>query len=160
MICGPRILPAELQKFEDQRLGPTSDAEYVLPKTGGQRLSREDKAQLYLAEMCSYFWQQRQGLIQRLGFALGLAWLLGMIAGVVVPRFTTIVGTSLLGALGLGIGVSVLLSLHWPILWSGVVTKTAWFLGALGLFLVVSLSFQIRHGRPPASSLPAPAVGE
>ena len=92
----------------------------------------------------------------RIGLILGLAWLTGLGLGLILPRFTTIVGTSLLGVLGVAIGVVLLVPPYGSGFWPTVENHAPWFLCSLGVVLLASLVYQFRQGRP-ASAPPVPA---
>jgi len=96
------------------------------------------------------FWYQRQTFVVRALVVGSLAWLLGMGLGLMLPRLTTIVGTSFVGVLAVAMGVGVLLRLHRPALWAAVAANGQWYLAAAGLCLIGSLLVQLRQvpGRP------------
>ena len=89
-----------------------------------------------------------------------MAGLLALALGVILPRFTTIVGTSVVGVLAIAAAAAYLISAKAPDLWRSIQAQPAWFYGALGLLLVVSLAFQARRGKlrqiaPAATATPA-----
>ena len=152
-IGGPRALPdlpVASQAFLDEWLGVGSEA-YALgdPSDGG--------ALAMLGALRTYLGDRYEAVATKLAVVLGLTWLLGLAMGVLLPRFTAIVGTSLVGILAAAIGAKVLLSAHWPNAWSSVADKEIWALGVLGTCLLASLAYQGRPRRPavPPYTIPA-----
>ncbi|MHC4672175.1 MAG: hypothetical protein ACYTBZ_06775 [Planctomycetota bacterium] len=146
MISGPRILSAELQAFEDDRLGVSTD-EYVLAGPTVDQSSGFDSLGQYLSEVKVYFWQTRRFLAIRMLVMLGIAGFLGLMVGMALPRFTTIVGTSLIGVLGLAVSAGLLVSMHLPGLWTFVETQAYWFMGGVLLYLIAALFYQVHNSR-------------
>ncbi|HSW44000.1 MAG TPA: hypothetical protein VLM89_00320 [Phycisphaerae bacterium] len=89
-----------------------------------------------------------------------VAGLLGLALGIFLPRFATILGTSVAGVSALAGGAAFFLSCHAPGTWEFVHARPAGLYVAIGLMLVVSLAFQARRGKlrqlAPAT---APAAG-
>ncbi len=107
----------------------------------------------------SSLWKENRQKLTTLGVLIAAAIVLGLGLGVVLPRFTTIVGTSSVGVLALTTGSAMLVSRHLPSIWDSILANTVWFLGGAGLLLVVSLAFQARHGHlREVVSAPAPAA--
>lgn len=114
-----------------------------------------------LKAWASRTWAAVPGGLKNLGILVALAGLLGLALGVVLPRFTTIVGTSVVGVAAIAAGAAHLIWRHWPNTWRSIQADSVWFYGAVGLLLVVSLAFQARRGklRQLASAAPpAPAA--
>ena len=105
-------------------------------------------------------WTMVPGGLKNLGILVVLAGLLGLALGVVLPRLTTIVGTSVIGVAAVAAGATHLIWRHWPNTWRSIQANSLWFYGVVGLLLVVSLAFQARRGKlrhlAPAAP-PAPA---
>lgn len=115
--------------------------------------------QTFVKALASSLWKENRQELTTLGVLIAAAIVLGLGLGVVLPRFTTIVGTSSVGVLALTTGLAMLASRHLPSLWGSILANTAWFLGGAGLLLVVSLAFQARHGHlREVVSAPAPAA--
>ena len=85
--------------------------------------------------------------LRNLGILMAMAGLLGLALGVVLPRFTAIVGTSVVGVAAIAAGAVHLISGHWPSAWRSIQADAVWFYGALGLLLIVSLAFQALRGK-------------
>lgn len=85
--------------------------------------------------------------LKRAGVLAGVAGLLGLALGVVLPRFTTILGTSLIGVLAMAASVTYFLSEKTPSAWQSIQAQSMWFWAGVGLILVVSLAFQARKGK-------------
>jgi len=120
--------------------GTTADVDEGNP---GPNVSPQE----FVTVLAKSLWEEKRQELTHLGMLMTAAYLLGVGLGVVLPRFTTIIGTSLIGVAILTTGIATLLIRHWPSLWQSVLANTAWFLGGVGLFLLVSLAFQARHGR-------------
>lgn len=135
--------------------GPKAD----VTERGTTQLVGPQEFVIVLAEA---LWEEKHQELTKLGILMAAAILLGMGLGVVLPRFTTIIGTSVIGVMALTMGVGSLLALYLPSLWNSVLANTAWFLGGIGLLLLVSLAFQARHGRlreVVSASAPAAQTG-
>jgi uncharacterized membrane protein HdeD (DUF308 family) len=105
-------------------------------------------------------WQAMPAEFKNLGLLAGIAALLGLALGVVLPRLTTVIGTSVFGVLAVAGGVASLLAAYAPNVWRSCQSEPGWTYGILGLLLVVSLAFQARRGRlrqvaPAAAAVPA-----
>jgi len=132
--------------------GPTADvAEGAMTPVVGP--------QTFVTALASSLWEAKRQELTKLGVLVAAAILLGLGLGVVLPKFTTIIGTSFVGVLALTSGAATLLSRHLPSLWDSVLANTSWFLGGAGLLLLVSLAFQARQGHlREVVSAPAPAA--
>jgi hypothetical protein len=73
--------------------------------------------------------------------------LLGLAIGGLLPRFTTIVATSVVGVMAIATAAVYLISAKAPETWSSIQAKPAWLNGTIGLALLVSLAFQVRRGK-------------
>jgi hypothetical protein len=148
-LVSPQLVPLN-EKYQDFGLGVGSD----VYRTGNGQDAQDFKE--YLVGFSQYLWTQHKDFAGRFAVGAGLAWLLGVILGLVLPRFTTILGTSLFGVLMAAGGGGVLLYRNWPEAWSAVSSHPDWYLVGLGAFLIVSAWRQTRSGRMPAAA-PAPA---
>ena len=120
----------------------------------------------YAKGLSQFIWTQHKDFAERFVLAAGLAWLLGVLLGLVLPRFTMILGTSLFGVWLAAGGIGVLLCRNWPEAWTTVTAHPDWYLVGMGALLIVSAWRQTRAGRapaapvapaPPAEAPPAPA---
>jgi hypothetical protein len=142
----------EFEGFKDQRTGVgTGDYNRVLEQD-------EMTLPVLATDFARHYWTERRGQVYRIGFVLGLAWLTGLGMGLTLPRFTTIVGTSLVGVMAAGWGIGLLVRLHRPSLWPGLIENVWWCLGGLGMALIVSLSYQARSGRASPAVAAPPAA--
>lgn len=162
LVAQPRI-EAELQGYSDYSQGVAG--EYVLPPAGSQELGADAMAARYVLGLKDYLWGQRRPFAVRLVLAVGLAWMLGTAAGLLLPRLTTILGTSALGVVLLAAGSGVLLYRNWPNAWDSLTARPGvLLLGIAGVFLLAVLK-QGRGSRiriaapPPAAAPPATAKG-
>jgi len=115
-------------------------------------------ARSYVSEAFSYFRQKRADVVYRVAVVAALAWFTGLGMGLTLPRFTTIVGTSLAGVLLMAAGLLVLAGKHAPAALEAAESHENWFLSVCGVILFVSLIVQARHRRPaPAAAPVAPA---
>lgn len=108
----------------------------------------------YLGSLWAFLLENDRDLLYRAGFMLGLSALLGLAFGILLPRLTMIVGTSLVGTVVLVTGLSVLLSSLWPAAWAVATANPSWCLGAIGVFLVGSMLHQARR-KPLVPAAPA-----
>lgn len=161
LISGGRMLPeleAAVRTLDDQRLG-MSTGQYDLAGAPAGQESRIAAVHGYLAETADHLWNTRRAAVYRAAFVLALAWLAGLGVGLTLPRFTTIVGTSVIGVVGLVGGLGLLLWRHCPGLWVIVTDQGVWFLAGVGVFLVGTLCYQARQGRiVPAAPGPTTAA--
>ncbi len=100
-----------------------------------------------LAAWVKALWAAVPDELRQAGLLAGVAGLLGLALGVVLPRFTTIVGTSAIGVLAMAGSVAYFLSEKMPGAWQSVQAQPVWFWACVGLILVVSLAFQARRGK-------------
>jgi hypothetical protein len=110
----------------------------------------------YIRGLGTHIWTQHKDFAWRFIIAAGMAWLLGVVLGLVLPKFTTILGTSLFGVFFVSIGAGVLLCRNWPEIWTAVITHPDWYLVGMGALLIVSAWRQTRSARAPATA-PSPA---
>ncbi len=158
-VAGARNLPviqSQLQAFTDHRLG-VGTGRYV-PGLPELQANRGEPVPAYLAEFGAYYWDTQREAVYRIAFILGLTGLIGLGMGLILPRFTTILVTSLIGVLGLALGTGLLISTYRPGWWAVILGRVAWFLAGLGVVLIVSLAYQARHGRPVSAPPAAPAA--
>lgn len=157
LLAGAKYMPeirAEVddgrQAFDDHRLGVGSD-DYA------SALPVDDQAAGdYFKRLASHYWNNHSDQVYRVGFVLALTWMVGLGMGLTLPRFTTVVGTSVIGVSALALGLGLVISTHWPSLWANLVGHAAWSLAGLGVLLVVSLSYQLRGRRPITVAPPPP----
>lgn len=156
-ILGGQQLADQCQAFQDQRLGVATD-EYRLPPATTMATTIPESWWAGLSEVVTQFWNDRQEFAIRSVAVSGLAWFFGLIFGLVFPRFTTVLMTSLVGVLVAAVGVGLLLSLHVPSLWQHIVSHSQWALAAVGLGLMGSLLLQLSdfHRPSPTASSAAP----
>lgn len=158
MLAGAPRLNAEILNFNDLKLG-VGNSGYVLPSRSALEAPPADTLRQYAMDFRDYLMEHRRGEVIRTGLGLALVWLLGTVAGLLLPRLTMILGTSLLGTVIFSSGASLLLATRWPGAWTGVVSHKNWFLGGLAVLLLAGLSYQSRRRRPMmAVSAPAPAT--
>lgn len=155
VVAWPKVANQE-RSFQDfqQEVG---SGEYVLPQPGA---AERQSIWTHFGELGSYLWREQRAFGNRLMFAAGLAWLLGMVMGLLMPRFTTVMGTSVLGVLLVSAGAGVLLYRNWPDAWRRLSTHPDWYLIGMGALLIVSSWHQVRPGRvrvPPAVGTESPA---
>lgn len=180
VIAWPRF--ADMwQGFQDyrQRVG---SGKYALPPAGAED---QESFLRHFGEFGLYAWilaagsptelpagpdreeqDKRREFARRFAFAAGLAWLLGVVMGVLLPKFTTVMGTSLVGVLLASGGIGALLYRNWPDVWSAVIAHPDWYLVGMAALLIVASWHQVRPGRvrlpappasPPPEAPPAPA---
>ena len=113
----------------------------------------------FVVELVKLIWSEHHSDARRLAILAGIAAVLGLALGVLLPDFATVFGTSVVGVLALVMGVGTLLSRHLPATWGAMTADTTWFLAGIALVLLVSLAFQARRGRmrDVATSVPAAA---
>ena len=149
-VAWPRIQALE-QDYLDYRGGVgTGDFSHLLENE--QQTPAE-----YAVGLGQYIWTQRWGDFGgKSAVAVGLAWLLGTVLGLVLPKFTTVLGTSLVGVGLVGGGLGVLLWRSWPEVWSKVAVHPDWYLVGMGALLIASIWRQTRSGPARASAPPSP----
>jgi uncharacterized membrane protein HdeD (DUF308 family) len=143
-IAAPRFVEDEVEKFKDYQLG-VGGAAYTL-----------EQPEINFESLTDYFWTQRKSFAIRTLFALGLSFVLGVLVGVLMPRFASVVATSLLGVTFLAGGLYTLVALQWPRAWRMVQAEPGWFAAVLVLITIVSLSIQGRKPRHPVVANPVP----
>ena len=163
-VGGARVLPAEVQGYHDHLCGMDT-GNYATALANHERHGQRpvQAAQEYLKGFCRYAWEQRSDLVRRWLIALVLAGLLGFAAGLLLPRFTTTVGTSVIGVLMWVSGGCWLISQYAPAVWASIRIHSGWLLTFTALALVVSISVQLRGGKKlvvlaPVEPSPAPTV--
>lgn len=104
-------------------------------------------AKAFVTGLAETLWQERHAESTKLLAIVGVSILLGIALGVVLPRFTTIVGTSSVGVSILTSGAASLLARHLPGAWGSIQANSTWALIGIGLMLLISLLYQTRHGR-------------
>jgi hypothetical protein len=147
-LAWPRLVELD-QGYRDSKLGGGS-AEYPL-------LSGTEKPSLkvYAKGLSDYAWTQRREIAGKLAVVAGAACVLGIVLGLVLPRFTTVLGTSLVGVGLAAGGVGVLMWRNWPDTGKTIVGPPDWYLVGMGALLIVSAWRQTRSGRAPTAA-PAP----
>jgi len=131
-----------------------SNLEYQVGQPETQPLSRAAAARL-AAGAAGEFIRGNAGIG---GILLGLA---AFMVGLMLPRMTTILATSVLGSLLVAVSAGLWLAVHRPDWWAGVVAHRNWLLAATGLWMLVSLSCQGRYTpvrRVVAAAAPPPAA--
>lgn len=149
---------SSVDMFEQNRTQAAADTEgggasAPLPGLEGWRA--------YLNDLADYYYHHRQmhkDVLAKMGLVLGLAALLGLGMGLILPRFTTIIGTSLVGLAALAGSGMLLASMRWSGLWSALELHVKWILVALGAIFLLSVAFQARHSRKTTAAAPAPAA--
>ncbi|HOB75427.1 MAG TPA: hypothetical protein PKG54_12990 [Phycisphaerae bacterium] len=111
----------------------------------------------YVGAFSAYVWTQQREYAHRFMIAAGLAWLLGVVMGLLMPKFTTVMGTSVLGVLLTSAGVGVLLYRNWPEVWSQFAAHPDWCLIGMAVLLIVASWRQVR---PVPVKTPAVPVSE
>jgi hypothetical protein len=160
LAAGSPRLNDELTNYNNVRLGVGSgDFSQALQVHEEIKLDSWDQVRQFGHEFWDYLRDQRRRELITTSVGLGLVWLLGTLAGLLLPRLVTIGLTSVGGVCLLAIGASVLLSTRWPAAWSGILANRGWFLAALAVLLVAGISYQARHRRAPIPlTTPAPAA--
>lgn len=102
-----------------------------------------------------YLANDRRDFGARLAVASSLAWLLGMAMGMLLTRFTVVVGTSVFGVLLLSAGGGVVMWRHLPNLWGFLAGYPQWCLVAPLVLLIAAIWSQVRP--EPKKAAPAPA---
>ncbi len=139
-----------LKEYEEHRLGMSSGT-YALPAAPADS---EVSLVRYLEDFRTFLLQNKQDFVYKSAFVLGLAGLLGLGIGILLPRLTMIVGTSCVGVITASTGLGGVLSSKWPDAWGWAAANAGWCLGAAGVLLVASMLFQARKRR---TALPVPA---
>jgi hypothetical protein len=98
------------------------------------------------------FWENRRDWVIRSAMLCVVAFALGFGMGLAAPRITTVVGTSLIGVIALVLGIGTWITAYQPDWWATIEAHPSWFLGTIGLTLLMSIMTQITHRRPAAAS--------
>lgn len=149
-------LPDEAAAFWDERHQVGSD-DYSAVLRDAETAEPEPSEALLevLNDFRAHLWLRHGDQLRKLGVLLAAAWLVGLIVGLMMPRFTAIAGTSLIGVAVLSAGLGVLAVTYRPELWARLMTGGPWTAGGLaGLVLVFAL-YQARR-RPSGPAVPAP----
>jgi hypothetical protein len=109
----------------------------------------------YLQAFADYCWAHHRNTVLQIGLILMLSWLTGLGMGLTLPRFTMILGTSVVGVLSLMIGTGLLLSTKWPAIWTHMQNQLPWVMAITGGLLVVSVIAQTRGRHRKAAPAPA-----
>jgi hypothetical protein len=149
LSSAPRVA-TEVQAFNDYQTG-LATGQYILSQPKAD-VTPFEQARQYVMELRAYLWQKRPELVSRLAVLLGLAGLLGMSVGVLMPRLTMIIGTSLLGVVLLAAGLGFFLSTWCQPVWVAFMTHTSWSLAACGVLLLMAISYQARGPRVSSAS--------
>jgi hypothetical protein len=151
VACAPRVT-AEIQAFNDYQSG-LSTGQYNLaqPKT---EMTPQQQAQQYLSELKAYLWEKQPKLVTQFGVLLALAALLATAMGFLMPRFTMIVATSVMGVLMFAAGIGFFLSTRWLSAWEAMIVHAGWSLAACGILFLVAISYQARGPRAVAAAAP------
>jgi hypothetical protein len=160
VAAGAPRLNAEFTAFNDFRQGVGSgDWSISLRPHEDLALESWPQFQQYAAEFWRYLLDQRRAAFVKTTVGLGIVWLLGTAAGLLLPRLITVLGTSIVGVTLFAGGAAVLLSSRWPSAWGGVLENRNWFLAGLAVLFLAAISFQARHRRPAAPvAVPLPAT--
>jgi len=115
----------------------------------------------FLVALGKTVWAEHQPYARRLVLGAGAAAVLALALGVLLPRLTMILGTSVIGVLAMVIGGVVLVKESAPSLWQLLQAHLPWVWGAIGVVLLISVTFQARCGRmrEVAAAVPAAASG-
>lgn len=156
-LSAPEI-GSEVNGFLDQQHGVgTGGYDHVLPAPESEAGISALRQELFA--FGDHLMAERRDVVYRLGAVGGLAFLVGLGLGLMLPRLTTVIGTSVLGVSGLLIGFGVLMSKHQPGAWSNVSAHPGWLAAAAGLICLTAVSVQAR-GRKRASPAEPDADGE
>lgn len=160
-VAAPRI-EAVWQECQD-RFSGVGTPDYNQLLAAGTQSPKE-----LVFALADYLMKDRRDFGIRLAVALGLAWVLGLVLGLILPRFTVIVGTSVIGVLLLAAGSGVLLWRHVPSVWGPVADRPDWYLIATAVVLIAAVWRQARPARakspatapapPPSPAPPAPVA--
>lgn len=165
VVAGTPWIWSEVESFSDNYLTPGSGIRIAGAAEGAQPTGGQPGGQTAVATPAfwqafgSHLWSHKYAELRRLMVLAGIAALLGLVLGLVLPRFTTALGTSIIG-IGVAVtGGAVLLIRNQRAWWDAVLAKPDWFLGAAGLAVLIAFVFQIRHRRRPvAVAEPAESV--
>jgi hypothetical protein len=153
LLVGHSRLMEEVQAYVDHRQGVgTNDYAQYLRVAEEPALSLQGEAR----SAASYFWNDRRDFSTRFLFAAGLAWILGLILALLLPKFTMVLGTAFAGVVLTGGALGLLAQWNSPQLWDAAQAHGELVLAGMGAMLITALWVQVR-GRP-ARALAAPAA--
>ncbi len=137
------------------------DEHAVTPTPGEDEPARERPSPMgFVRALAGMIWNEHQPEAARLAVVAGMAAVLALVAGLLLPRFTTIVVTSLVGVLVFATGTASMFVQVAPAAWDGIRVRPGWLAVGLGVILVMSLVFQLRGGRVrEVVAAPQPANG-
>ncbi|HOW69772.1 MAG TPA: hypothetical protein PKY77_04150 [Phycisphaerae bacterium] len=153
VMVGTPWIWSEVESFSDSYLKPGSGIRIAGAAEGAAAPGQENSAQFGVATSVfwrafgAHLWAQKQAELRRLAVLAGIAGLLGLVLGLILPRFTTVMGTSVIGVGSAVTGGAVLLIRNQRTWWDAMLAKPGWFLGAVGLTMLLAFVFQIRHRR-------------
>lgn len=157
-LTAPQI-KGMVQGYNDSRVG-VGTAEYVMGSPEQTLPAPAEQAWDYLKGFKSYLLTQHSGSVYQTGALLVLLWLLAVFIGVLFPRFVTVLGTASVGVLVLTLAAMAFLRGQWPAAWSFILDNRSWFLGAVGVMLLLAISFQARRRRAVVPVVPSAPVAE
>jgi len=151
VACAPRVT-AEIQAFNDYQSG-LSTGQYILAQSKTD-MTPQQQAQKYVSELKTYLWDKKPELLTRFGVLLALAALLATAMGFLMPRFTMILATSIIGVLVFAGGIGFFVSTWWQSAWAALIVYAGWSLAACGILLLVAISYQARGPRAVPAAAP------
>jgi hypothetical protein len=152
VVLGAPRLNTEFTGFNDFRQGVGSgDWNLSLRPHEEPKFESIEQLRQFAADFGRYLMEERRASVIKTSLGLGLVWLLGTAAGLMLPRLIPVLGTSLVGTVLLALGASMLLSTRWPSVWGAIVTNRAWFMSGLAVLFLAGLSYQARHRRSPVA---------
>lgn len=92
-------------------------------------------------------WEQRQMELQRVAILAAIAAGLGLIMGLILTRFTTLLGTALIGTLIAAISAGFLLLRYRPDWWASFTPHSQWSWIVIGGLTLSGMAFQWRYRR-------------
>lgn len=138
----PRAWPGEVERYRAQQ--QTLTLEQYRDALQGDMTSTAPS----FAELREYLWTERRDLSVKTLVICGLAFGLGFIAGLMIPRLTTIVGTAAAGTLALIVGGGILITLHRPDAWDTLDAQSGWVLAGITATFAMSVLMQGARSRP------------
>lgn len=151
LLSGPK-LDAELTHLSDYL--PDATADYALPNKSMLERTPEEQKAYGLEKLKDYLWKERADVTHRAALGLALVWILGVAVGVLLPKLTMVLGTSLIGVGLMAAGAGILVAEYEK--WDAVQANAPWLAAGAGLLLLAAISFQARGSRPPRV-IPPPA---
>jgi len=127
----------ERQSFEAHRLGMGQS--FAVAIANDSSYSAE--------EVINYFWGQRRELLIKTLLPVILVGVLAFSVSLLMPRLTSIVGTSVLGTLTLAGGGALLLTAKWPSAWASIQSHPVGTMIGIGLFGLFAVMYQFTHSR-------------